>query len=79
MKFYLCLNHQDRVGDHKALCLPSHAAESAVTSRGSSWPGPSDGMGLHLPVMLSLNKRLKEGVPTETTGAEFSGLHKPSV
>lgn len=79
MNFSLCLSHRDRVGDHKALCPPSLAAESGVTSSSSPWPGTPDGMGLHLLVMLSLSKKLKDRDPAETTGADFFGLHKPSV
>lgn len=70
MIFYLCLSHWDRVGDHKALCPPSHAAESGVASRSGSWPGVSNNMNLYIPVMLSLSKKLKEGTqlkPQEQT------------
>jgi len=59
--------------------MSSHTAESGVVSSSSSWPGTSDGTGLHLSVLLSLSKKLNEGDSTETTEADFSGQHNPSV
>lgn len=79
MNFYLCLSHRDRAGDHKAPRPPSHAAESGVASSSSSRPGTSHGTDLHLPAVLRLSKKLKEGDPAETTGADFSGQNRSSV
>lgn len=67
---FLSLSHQDRVGDHKALCPPSHNAESGV----SSWHR------LYTPPECWVSpKTLKEGDPSETTGGGSSSQHKPSV